>query len=56
PQTSVPIPNVSDEAVHQERGDSVERAATIATSLEVVQDISNIAKTQFTVTPTELIS
>ncbi|GJT92526.1 hypothetical protein Tco_1081371 [Tanacetum coccineum] len=27
-----------DEAVHQERGDSVERAATTATSLEAVQD------------------
>ncbi|GJT81239.1 hypothetical protein Tco_1055581 [Tanacetum coccineum] len=26
PQTSLPIPNVSDEVVHQERGDSVERA------------------------------
>ncbi|GKE09778.1 hypothetical protein Tco_1413329 [Tanacetum coccineum] len=33
-QTSVPMPNVPDEAVHQERGDSVERAATTATSLE----------------------
>ncbi|GKB49255.1 hypothetical protein Tco_0900008 [Tanacetum coccineum] len=56
PQTSVPIPNVPDEAVHQERGDSVERAATTATSLEAVQDSSNIAKTQSTATPTELIS
>ncbi|GJY87786.1 hypothetical protein Tco_0502414 [Tanacetum coccineum] len=38
PQTSVPIPYVPDEAIHQERGDSVERAATTATSLEAVQD------------------
>ncbi|GKB41962.1 hypothetical protein Tco_0886904 [Tanacetum coccineum] len=38
PQTSVPIPNVPDEVVHQERGDSVERAATAATSLEAMQD------------------
>ncbi|GJZ89780.1 hypothetical protein Tco_0661707 [Tanacetum coccineum] len=36
--------------------DSVERAAPTATSLEVVQDSSNIAKTQSTTTPTELIS
>ncbi|GJT53630.1 putative ribonuclease H-like domain-containing protein [Tanacetum coccineum] len=56
PQTSVPIPYVPDEAVHQERGDSVERAATTATSLEAVQDSSNIAKTQSTATPTEPIS
>ncbi|GKE08435.1 hypothetical protein Tco_1411986 [Tanacetum coccineum] len=45
PQTSVPIPNVPDEAVYQERGDNVERAATTATSLEAIQDSSNIAKT-----------
>ncbi|GKA74041.1 hypothetical protein Tco_0780343 [Tanacetum coccineum] len=38
PQTSVPIPNVPNEAVHQERGDSVERAATTATSLEAPRD------------------
>ncbi|GJU67940.1 hypothetical protein Tco_1254199 [Tanacetum coccineum] len=56
PQTSVPIPNVSDEAIHQERGDSVERAATTATSLEAVQDSSNIAKTQSMATPTKPIS
>ncbi|GJT25910.1 retrovirus-related pol polyprotein from transposon TNT 1-94 [Tanacetum coccineum] len=56
PQTSVPIPNVPDEAVYQERGDSVERVATTATSLEAVQDSSNIAKTQSTATPTEPIS
>ncbi|GJZ40857.1 hypothetical protein Tco_0587743 [Tanacetum coccineum] len=56
PQTSVPITNVLDEAVHQERGDSIERAATTATSLEAVQDSSNIAKTQSMTTPTEPIS
>ncbi|GJS33557.1 retrovirus-related pol polyprotein from transposon TNT 1-94 [Tanacetum coccineum] len=56
PHNSVPIPNVPDEAVYQERGDSVERAATTATSLEAVQDSSNIAKTQSTTTPTEPIS
>ncbi|GKB02207.1 hypothetical protein Tco_0830296 [Tanacetum coccineum] len=56
PQTSVPIPNVPYEAVHQDMGDSVERAATTATSLEAVQDSSNTAKTQSTETPTELIS
>ncbi|GKD91801.1 hypothetical protein Tco_1371638 [Tanacetum coccineum] len=56
PQTSMPIPNIPDEAVHQERGDSVERAATTATSSEAVQDNSNIAKTQSTATPTEPIS
>ncbi|GJR59490.1 hypothetical protein Tco_1501652 [Tanacetum coccineum] len=52
----MPIPNVLDETVHQERGDSVERAATTATSLKVVQNSSNIAKTQSTATPTEQIS
>ncbi|GJZ42018.1 hypothetical protein Tco_0588904 [Tanacetum coccineum] len=56
PQTSVPIPYVPDEAVYQERGDSVEMAATTATSLETVQDSSSIAKTQSMTTPTEPIS
>ncbi|GJX92796.1 hypothetical protein Tco_0347382 [Tanacetum coccineum] len=56
PQTSVPIPYVPDEAVHQERGDSVERVATTATSLKAMQDSSNIAKTQSTATPTKIIS
>ncbi|GKB02121.1 hypothetical protein Tco_0830210 [Tanacetum coccineum] len=56
PQTSVPIPNVPDEAVHQERGDSVERATTTATILEVVHDSRNMAKTQSTEIPTEPIS
>ncbi|GKA47846.1 hypothetical protein Tco_0740804 [Tanacetum coccineum] len=56
PQTSVPIPYVPYEVVHQERGDSVERAATAATSLEAMRDSSNIAKTQSTATPTDPIS
>ncbi|GKA22384.1 putative ribonuclease H-like domain-containing protein [Tanacetum coccineum] len=50
------LADADDEAVHQEMGDSVERAATTATSLEVVQDSSNIAKTQSMETPTEPIS
>ncbi|GKD54068.1 putative ribonuclease H-like domain-containing protein, partial [Tanacetum coccineum] len=56
PQTSVPITYVPDEAAYQERGDSVERAATTATILEAVQNSSNIAKTQSMATPTEPIS
>ncbi|GJW93064.1 hypothetical protein Tco_0172736 [Tanacetum coccineum] len=56
PQTSVPIPNIPDEVVHQERGNSMEMADTTATSLEAMHDNSNIAKTQSTSTPTELIS
>ncbi|GJR54149.1 putative ribonuclease H-like domain-containing protein [Tanacetum coccineum] len=35
-----------NEAVHKERGDSVERAATNASSLEVEQDSGNIIRTQ----------
>ncbi|GKA09413.1 hypothetical protein Tco_0688744, partial [Tanacetum coccineum] len=38
PQSSVPIEPVTDEAVYEERGDSVERAVTIASSLKVEQD------------------
>ncbi|GJR88536.1 retrovirus-related pol polyprotein from transposon TNT 1-94 [Tanacetum coccineum] len=56
PQTSVSIPNVSDKAIHQEKGNGVERAATTATSLESVHDSSNIAKTQSMATPTKPIS
>ncbi|GJS76123.1 hypothetical protein Tco_0726004 [Tanacetum coccineum] len=52
----MPIPNVLDETVHQERGDSVEKAATTATSLEAMQNSSNIAKTQSTAIPTDPIS
>nr|GEW17337.1 copia protein [Tanacetum cinerariifolium] len=46
PQTSVPIPNVPDEAVYEEWDDSVERATTTAASLDAAQDSGNILKTQ----------
>ncbi|GJY47219.1 hypothetical protein Tco_0436282 [Tanacetum coccineum] len=38
PHTSKHIPIVPDEDVHQEKGDSVERATTTVTSLEAMQD------------------
>ncbi|GKE57213.1 hypothetical protein Tco_1496398, partial [Tanacetum coccineum] len=38
PQSSDPIENVVDEAVHKELGDSLVRAATTASSLEAEQD------------------
>nr|GEW98921.1 hypothetical protein [Tanacetum cinerariifolium] len=40
-----------DEAVHQERGDSVERAITTDASLEAAHDSDNILKTQTTAMP-----
>nr|GEZ05310.1 xylulose kinase-1 [Tanacetum cinerariifolium] len=46
PQTSVPIPNVPDEAVYEEWDDSVEKATTIAASLDVAHDSGNILNTQ----------
>ncbi|GJR22906.1 putative ribonuclease H-like domain-containing protein [Tanacetum coccineum] len=42
-----------DEAVHKELGDSLVRAATIASSLEAEQDSGNINKTQSKATPNE---
>ncbi|GJX57825.1 hypothetical protein Tco_0287722 [Tanacetum coccineum] len=45
--------NVADEAVHKELGDSLVRAATTASSLEVDQDNGNINKTQSKATPNE---
>nr|GEX12582.1 putative ribonuclease H-like domain-containing protein [Tanacetum cinerariifolium] len=42
PQPSDPIKDVPDEAVHKEWGDSLVRAATTASSLEVEQDSGNI--------------
>ncbi|GKF88139.1 hypothetical protein Tco_0259016, partial [Tanacetum coccineum] len=45
PQPSDPSENVIDEAVHKELGDSLVRAATTASSLEVEQDGGNITKT-----------
>ncbi|GJX49166.1 hypothetical protein Tco_0276011 [Tanacetum coccineum] len=41
PQSSGPTDNVADEAVNEEMDDSLERAATTATSLDVEQDMSN---------------
>ncbi|GKC68036.1 putative ribonuclease H-like domain-containing protein [Tanacetum coccineum] len=46
PQPSGPTNNVADEAVYEEMDDSLERAATTATSLDVDQDRGNINKTQ----------
>ncbi|GJU62314.1 hypothetical protein Tco_1244149 [Tanacetum coccineum] len=53
PQSSDPIENVADEAVHKELGDSLVRAATTASSLEAEQDSGNINKTQSKATPNE---
>ncbi|GKA05138.1 hypothetical protein Tco_0684258 [Tanacetum coccineum] len=46
PQPSGPITNVADEVVYKEMDDSLERAATAATSLDAEQDRGNINKTQ----------
>ncbi|GJR20650.1 hypothetical protein Tco_0969177 [Tanacetum coccineum] len=46
PQPSGPTNNVADEAVNEEMDDSLERAATTATSLDAEQDRGNINKTQ----------
>ncbi|GJX86033.1 hypothetical protein Tco_0336807 [Tanacetum coccineum] len=53
PQSSGPTDNVADEAVYKEMDDSLERAATTATSLDVEQDRGNIIKTQSKATPNE---
>ncbi|GJX11980.1 hypothetical protein Tco_0201839, partial [Tanacetum coccineum] len=53
PQPSGPTTNVADEAVYEERDDSLERAATTATGLDAEQDRGNIDKTQSKVTPNE---
>ncbi|GJZ67676.1 hypothetical protein Tco_0630916 [Tanacetum coccineum] len=53
PQPSGPIDNVADKAVYEELGDSLVRAATTASSLEVEQDSGNITKTQSKATPNE---
>ncbi|GKF39309.1 hypothetical protein Tco_0119370, partial [Tanacetum coccineum] len=50
-QSSDPPEKVSDEAVHKELGDRVERAATTAVSLDAEQDNGNILKTQSTTIP-----
>ncbi|GJV59554.1 uncharacterized mitochondrial protein-like protein [Tanacetum coccineum] len=53
PQSSDPSDNVEDEAIHKELGDSLVRAATIASSLEAEQDSGNITKTRSKATPNE---
>ncbi|GJZ55837.1 hypothetical protein Tco_0611030 [Tanacetum coccineum] len=53
PQSSVLSDSVADEAVNEEIDDSLERAATTATSLDAEQDRSNITKTQSKATPNE---
>ncbi|GKE18748.1 hypothetical protein Tco_1426325 [Tanacetum coccineum] len=51
PQSSGPTDNVADKAVNEEMDDSLERAATTATSLDVEQHKGNINKTQSKATP-----
>ncbi|GKC72440.1 hypothetical protein Tco_1118323 [Tanacetum coccineum] len=46
PWPSGPTDNVADEAVYEEMDNSLERAATTATSLDAEQDRGNINKTQ----------
>nr|GFD57018.1 hypothetical protein [Tanacetum cinerariifolium] len=53
-QSSGPTTLVADETVHEERGDIVERAATIAASLDAEQDSCTISRTQSTTIPKEL--
>ncbi|GKB36654.1 hypothetical protein Tco_0881596 [Tanacetum coccineum] len=48
PQTSVPIPNIADEAIFKERDDKVVRATTTVASLDAAQASGNITKTQST--------
>ncbi|GJT76892.1 hypothetical protein Tco_1043617 [Tanacetum coccineum] len=52
-QPSEPTTLVANEAVHEERGDSVERAATTTTSLDAEQDSGNINRTQSTAMPND---
>ncbi|GJU61520.1 hypothetical protein Tco_1243355 [Tanacetum coccineum] len=53
PQSSGPTKHVADKAVYKELDDSLVRAATTASSLEVEQDSGNIDKTQSKATPNE---
>ncbi|GJS20625.1 hypothetical protein Tco_0449257 [Tanacetum coccineum] len=53
PQPSGSLNNVVDKAIYKERDDSLVRAATIATSLDVEQDKGDINKTQSKATPSE---
>nr|GEX29334.1 hypothetical protein [Tanacetum cinerariifolium] len=56
PQTSVPLDIGANEAIHQEEGDSVERAITTNASLVAAQDSDIIAKTQSTTMSIDPIS
>nr|GEW04243.1 uncharacterized mitochondrial protein AtMg00810-like [Tanacetum cinerariifolium] len=49
PQSSEPTNLDANEAVHEDMGDSVERAATTAASLDAEQDSSTINRTQSTI-------
>ncbi|GJR22661.1 putative ribonuclease H-like domain-containing protein [Tanacetum coccineum] len=53
--SSGPATLVADETVHEERGDNVERAATIAASLDAEQDSGSIIRTQSMATLNEPI-
>nr|GEW31897.1 hypothetical protein [Tanacetum cinerariifolium] len=53
PQPSCSTEHVVDEAIHKELGDSLLRAATTTSSLEVKQDSGNINRTQSKATPNE---
>ncbi|GJV30797.1 hypothetical protein Tco_1391197 [Tanacetum coccineum] len=53
PQPSGPTDIVADETIYKELGDSLVRAATTASSLEVEQDSGNITKTRSKATPNE---
>ncbi|GJT58157.1 putative ribonuclease H-like domain-containing protein [Tanacetum coccineum] len=53
PQPSGPTTNVADEAINEEMDDSLVRAATTSSSLEVEQDNGNILKTRSKATPNE---
>ncbi|GKA82049.1 hypothetical protein Tco_0788797 [Tanacetum coccineum] len=53
PQSSGPTEHVADEVVHKERGGSLVRVATTASSLEAEQDSRNINKTRSKATPNE---
>ncbi|GJW36348.1 retrovirus-related pol polyprotein from transposon TNT 1-94 [Tanacetum coccineum] len=53
PQPSGPTNIVANKVVHKELGDSLVRAATTASSLEVEQDSGNITKTRSKATPNE---
>nr|GEX26996.1 hypothetical protein [Tanacetum cinerariifolium] len=52
PQTSMPIPNVPDEAIYEEWDDSVEMATTTAASLDAAHDSGSIAHTRSEKVPT----